>query len=203
MSATHTYPVSVEVAGSPNWKSDVITIHGAGTGAGPEDELNADGTGWDIRVSIPAGKDDTEYLASLARLGFESAGVEVDSDGLSTGRELVRRIEQILNFTPHPVRIIAADGTVVAEFPSVGVARAAQTDEFHGYVAGIAVVRTSFGEISGLPDSQPGKSYIVSAIAFQAALASGRNTDDLLLPSGLVRDADGNILGCGQLARVS
>jgi hypothetical protein len=43
---------------------------------------------------------------------------------------------------------------------------------------------------------------IVSAITGNAAKASGRRTDDLLLTSGLVRDEDGKILGCTAFALV-
>ena len=52
----------------------------------------------------------------------------------------------------------------------------------------------------GLPDPAPSTFLIVSAITADAARKSGRNTDDLLLPTDLVRDSEGQIIGCYRLA---
>lgn len=111
-------------------------------------------------------------------------------------------VERIENWTPHPVRIVDAAGDVVDEFRPVGVARAAQTDQPDGTIAGVPIVRTEFGQVIDLPEPLPGVYRIVSIITALAARASGRSTDDLLLTGGLVRGPDGAITGCRQLARV-
>lgn len=58
----------------------------------------------------------------------------------------------------------------------------------------------SYGSVVGLPDPEPDTWYIVSlATALAAALATGRN--DLLVPYDQIRDEDGRIIGCRELAR--
>lgn len=111
----------------------------------------------------------------------------------------------LVNLTPHTVRIVDGDNNVIAAIPSSGVARADQQDtpadsvEFDG--ASIPCVRTVFGGVE-LPEPTEGVAYIVSNITVQAAKAVGRTTGDLLFPSGVpVRDADGQIIGVRALAR--
>ena len=84
---TETYAVTYEEGpfGEP---TDTIVIHGAGDGNGPDDELSDDGSKWNIAIVIKAVEDRSEYLAGLARIGFEPAGVD------EAGRELVRRVGQ-------------------------------------------------------------------------------------------------------------
>ena len=107
----------------------------------------------------------------------------------------------IINMTPHAV-VMYRDGQVAATFESDGVARARQSDEVVGSLLGFDTVRSVFGATEGLPDYVENTFVIVSAITGNAAKASGRRTDDLLLTSGLVRDEDGKILGCTAFALV-
>lgn len=66
-------------------------------------------------------------------------------------------------------------------------------------IDGIPTWRVEFGEVTNLPEEQPGVYLIVSAIAANAGRANGRT--DLLVPVNMVRDASGNIVGCLGLAR--
>ena len=107
----------------------------------------------------------------------------------------------IVNLTPHTVNLIGADGSVVAEFPSSGIARARQTDVVVDNIGGVPIVETTFGEVVDLPEPQEGVMLIVSIITLNAARAGGRTTDDLLITSGPVRDETGRIIGCKALGR--
>lgn len=108
----------------------------------------------------------------------------------------------ICNLTPHTVTIVDEGGNVLAEFASSGVARATQTDVPATPVEGIPCVVSTFGSPTGLPDPIEGVYLVVSAITASAARASGRTTEDLLLTSGPVRNAEGAIIGCRAFARV-
>ena len=112
---------------------------------------------------------------------------------------------QIRNLTPHAVRIVDEQGSLLAEFPSEGAARAEQRDTPQGDLligtAAVPTVRTEFGGLIGLPDPEEGVLLIVSNILVQAAKEVGRPTDDLLFPSGIpLRDAAGQIIGVRALA---
>ena len=108
-------------------------------------------------------------------------------------------MENIINLTPHDVVIVTEAGNIT--IPKSGViARCAQTTEQVGTIeyAGteIPLTVTSYGELVDLPNPSSGKYYIVSRLVMSAA--SGRT--DLLCPNGLVRDDNGNIIGCESLA---
>lgn len=108
----------------------------------------------------------------------------------------------IINLTPHDVVVRDASGVMMA-IPSSGtVARATQSDEVVGMVEGIEVVKTTFGEPTNLPAPQDGVYLVVSLATANAAKAAGRTVDDLLLTSGPIRDAEGNIIGCSRFARL-
>ena len=107
----------------------------------------------------------------------------------------------IVNLTPHTATVLDGEGNLIAEFPSAGVARAAQTDVQVGEIQGIPIVETTFGEVVDLPDPVEGVFLIVSIITLNAAKSGGRPTDDLLITSGPVRDESGRIIGCKALSR--
>lgn len=113
----------------------------------------------------------------------------------------------IKNLTPHAVNLCDADGNVFATFESTGtIARAKQTDVPSGTITvngiELALVRTEFGSPVDLPETEEGVYLVVSIITANAAKASGRTTDDLLITSNPVRDADGRIVGCRYFALV-
>lgn len=109
---------------------------------------------------------------------------------------------EIVNLTPHEVKVLDDDDNVIATFPSVGVARARQHDVPAGEIESIPVVKTEFGEVLGLPEPTEGTVFIVSRITVEAAQVQGRSTDDLLTTSGAVRDDQGRIVGCRAFARL-
>ena len=106
----------------------------------------------------------------------------------------------IINLTPHAINYIHDDGKVT-NIPSNGIARASQTMKESGEAEGFRIVTTQFGAPVDLPDYEPGKQYIVSAITVSAARAYGRTTDDLLIVADTVRNEQGQIVGCRAFAR--
>jgi hypothetical protein len=124
-------------------------------------------------------------------------------------------IYYIRNFTPHTVKLLNADNSVRGVFDSVGVARCREIvvtlsplayDPFEdgGMVEEAPLVSKSFGAAEGLPpaDAVSGtttgvrRMYIVSQIVADAS--PGRY--DLIVPSNVVRDKAGVILGCREFS---
>jgi len=111
----------------------------------------------------------------------------------------------ITNLTPHPIVVICSDAyhneTKVIIPPYGKVARVETSTQCDGWLmedgVPIPLYRTEMGAVIDLPPPQDGVMLIVSSIVRgQRPL---RN--DLLSPSGLVRDANGNVIGCQGLSR--
>lgn len=106
---------------------------------------------------------------------------------------------KLKNFTPHNVVIVMNETKIV--IPSDGIARVTETKtaapsiDVDGVV--IETFKSSFGEVENLPPQEDGVMVIVSAMAASAA----KDRNDLLVPGELVRDNDGNIIGCKSLRR--
>ena len=92
----------------------------------------------------------------------------------------------------------------------------AASDGQGGYETACALDRTGLIDwtgyvgVAGLPDFVPGDRmfgvgtfYIVSIVTVLGALAAGRGVEDLLVPSGQVRDASGRVIGATGLAPAS
>ena len=95
---------------------------------------------------------------------------------------------KVVNLTPHAI----TDAVTGTTFPPSGeVARVSSTSVPVGTIMGIPVVRTTFGEVTGLPASVPGTVYLVSGMVLEAAPRW-----DLIAPGELVRDGAGNPKGC-------
>ena len=98
----------------------------------------------------------------------------------------------ITNLTPHAIVVGSRS------FPPSGtVARVATVTEKIGDVEGIPVFKTAFGQVEGLPPMEAGKYCLVSALVASAE----KDRTDLLSPSGLVRDAEGKVIGCEGFTR--
>lgn len=103
-----------------------------------------------------------------------------------------------VNLTPHPVSVFSADGKKLFELVSSGVARLSQRDELVGEKESVPLIRSSFGAIEGLPASQEGVLFVLSAMMLEAAKGMGRL--DVVAPAtgpshGAVRDPQGRIVG--------
>lgn len=101
----------------------------------------------------------------------------------------------IINLTPHAVNIYTESGIKTIE-PSGTVARCAQQKMLIGHIGDICLYKTSFGEITGLPEQQDDTFYIVSVVIANAL--KGRRSD-VLIPIDPVRDEGGSIIGCRAL----
>jgi len=108
----------------------------------------------------------------------------------------------LVNLTPHEIKIVGEDGkTRLVIPPSGSVARVKAEQTIVGFVNGIPVVRTTFGDVEGLPEPQPNTLYIVSSLVAQAC----SSRDDVVAPDtspqGVVRDEKGQIIGVRRFQR--
>lgn len=122
-----------------------------------------------------------------------------DSPGnvLSTIYSLKRlKMTAIKNLTPHPIHIVDAEGNVLKTIASDGLVRLKAITVDAGFtVEDVKVTKTQFGEPEGLPEYEFGVFYIVSQLVKSALPAR----EDLLVPAEVVRDSNGNIVGCRSL----
>lgn len=100
---------------------------------------------------------------------------------------------KIRNYTPHEVVLKGV------KYPSEGCARCETEVKKIAEIDGIPVNRREFKAVYGLPDSEPGTIYIVSAIVAQA-IAGQR--DDCFVVDETIRDEAGRIIGCKALAKI-
>jgi hypothetical protein len=114
----------------------------------------------------------------------------------------------IVNLTPHPVRIYAADRPdgiddlepalrLVIE-PEDTPARLAMQPCSSENREGVEVELVEYGHAVGIPPAREGVSCVVS---LPVALALAKTRDDLLVPYREVRNASGTVIGCRQLAQ--
>lgn len=103
----------------------------------------------------------------------------------------------IVNCTPHELNIRRQDGSFVQIAPSGTVARVESRREFAMSRNGIAISRTRFGKVTGLPEPSGDTWFVVSLLCKQAARNQGR--DDVLSPGELIRDEQGRPIGCDGL----
>ena len=98
---------------------------------------------------------------------------------------------EVVNLTPHAINVVGYE-----EIPSSGVVpRVAMQTKEAGFVAGLPVSSTEYGKVEGLPEKMEGVSFIVSKMLKDAC----PDREDLLYPAELVRDKEGNIVGCKSL----
>ena len=102
---------------------------------------------------------------------------------------------KFINLTPHTINIHTDHG-VVNIAPSGEVARVATVEVEADTVGGIPTVRTSYGEVTGLPTPTEGTTLIVSGM-----VASAAPRWDVMSPGPLVRDENGRPTGCRGLRR--
>ena len=96
-----------------------------------------------------------------------------------------------VNLTPHTLNIIEEDGSVYT-LPASGQIARVEVERTVAYIMdGIEIFETVYGQVTGLPERQPDTAYIVSALVAQAAKRS-----DVYSPGELVRNGDGQVIGC-------
>jgi hypothetical protein len=103
----------------------------------------------------------------------------------------------IINCTPHRINVVRKDGSVFDIDPSGTVPRCATSVTEVMELDGISIVKSVFGEVTGLPEEQPGTFLVVARLVLQAA----PHRLDLLAPGELVRDEAGQPKGCRGLSR--
>lgn len=105
---------------------------------------------------------------------------------------------RIINCTPHSISFVDALGNVIEEVaPSGIIPRCSTSREVVGFVNGIPVNKTVFGEVVDLPEKEEDTILIVSRLVAEAA-----NREDLYIPDDTVRDESGRIIGCRALAHI-
>ncbi len=94
----------------------------------------------------------------------------------------------IINYTPHTINEV----TTGKSYPSNGVARVeSQTHWLKNTIDDVPLCTTKLGEVQGLPGFVEDTYIIVSGLVFDAS-----NRVDLLAPGMLVRDDNGQPIGC-------
>lgn len=111
---------------------------------------------------------------------------------------------KIVNLTPHDIHFRASyDADPWFTVPASGqVARCSEERVEAGVVhhgsLTLPVNQVRLGQVTGLPDPEPGTIYIVSRLVAEAC----RDRDDLFIVDDLVRDPEGRVVGCRALARI-
>lgn len=107
--------------------------------------------------------------------------------------------KNLVNLTPHNITLMDDQGNIIQDIPSTGVIpRLKEDTEVIGNVNGIPVTIKTFGGVDSMPEPQADTFYIVSAL-----LASKLSRNDLLVPSDMVRDDKGRIVGCKGFSSLS
>lgn len=107
--------------------------------------------------------------------------------------------QSIVNLTPHDITVISQGKSIV--FPKFPVsARVSSKTEilthFDTSEMRVPLTQVVFGELEGLPEPIEGIFFIVSRIVREAA----KDRTDLLVPQGLIRDENGQPIGCESLS---
>ena len=101
---------------------------------------------------------------------------------------------EVINKTPHDIHIVDAEGNVLRTYPRGNgeIRIAIKTIRVGVLDDGTPLSQTVYAEPVGLPEYDRNFVYIVSQMV-KSALPERQ---DLLVPSELVRDANGLIIGC-------
>jgi hypothetical protein len=102
----------------------------------------------------------------------------------------------IKNLTPHAINVCDDNGKVYLTIEAEAVpARLKVRTELVQLFDTIRITKSVFGEPEGLPDYQEDVYYVVS----QLIKSAFPERMDLLVPAEVVRDTNGNIVGCKSL----
>lgn len=102
---------------------------------------------------------------------------------------------KLINLTPHEI----CEATTGKKFPASGiVARVSVQYSPAGELNGIPLFSARFGEVEGLPEPKEGVVFIVSSMVLEAIR---EKRSDIVAPGDLVRDQNGNPIGCRGLKK--
>jgi hypothetical protein len=99
-----------------------------------------------------------------------------------------------INLTPHAVRVIHDKGELTFE-PSGKIARCEEFTKVAHNLNGVELVYRNYGKVENLPGPDVQTMYIVSVLVRLAV----PERYDVVSPGDLIRDDDGNIIGCKNL----
>jgi len=110
---------------------------------------------------------------------------------------------KIINLTPQVVNVLdRTSGDLLATFQkSDKPARVSQTVKNTGTFAGVPLTSNVFGDVHDLPENEDldqSSTSVLFIVSMMVKLACPER-NDLVSPNELVRDAEGNILGCNSL----
>lgn len=108
-------------------------------------------------------------------------------------------MQSIRNYTPHAMLVWRPESGDPVELPQQGNVRCAEQYVVGGVLPGTDLPFTlmRYGDAEGLPDPVKGVVFLVSQLVVNAC----PDRHDLVFPAGLVRDAEGTIIGFRHLAR--
>ena len=102
----------------------------------------------------------------------------------------------LVNLTPHALMIVIdrETGKTITVPPTGKVARVTTIREPGAFHDGVPTFKVTFGSVTGLPDMELGKVFVVSGMV--ASHPSVRQRPDVFSPGELIRDAGGIVVGC-------
>ena len=130
----------------------------------------------------------------------------------------------VVNLTPHTINFIIRHSLEIGRdeigipkyiqedriysLPPSGIVARCKTDRqqvdsivaqnVDGWDITVPITSAKFGEVEGLPEPQEGTIFIVSNLVAQAV----PDREDVFFPDDLVRDENGNIIGCRALGKI-
>lgn len=103
---------------------------------------------------------------------------------------------KFVNLTQHDLTIVLENGDDLVLPASGEVARVTFSTQQVDEIDGIPIYKTIYEpEVTGLPEPQDGVIYIASSMAAQTA-----KRRDVLAPTKLIRDDDGQVIAAGGFA---
>ncbi|MFF2852707.1 hypothetical protein ACFVT5_41400 [Streptomyces sp. NPDC058001] len=112
----------------------------------------------------------------------------------------------ILNLTPHPIRLYAAEREDGIDDLEPHLRKVIEPEGTPARLAmielgtqGDSIELVEYGHAHDLPPKRDGYRYVVSLVVALSLVPRGR--DDLLVPYREVRNASGTVIGCRQLAQ--
>jgi len=110
------------------------------------------------------------------------------------------KFDTFVNLTPHDVTVVS--GVFAKKYLRDGtVARVTETVTLAFSIDDCDINDVVFGDVIGLPAPVKGVWFIVSAMVKEAVKKSGSGRNDCVSPGNLIRDENGEVIGCKGFAR--